>query len=387
VAVVTLLAGGCGERRPTPIRTACRTAGSPARDRSGRVDATLARRLQATLDRVRRQQGVPGAAAAVVVRGCVWVGSSGVADLRTRDPVRAETLFAIGSVTKPFVAALVLELAEEGKLGLDDRLSRWVPEFPGSGGITLRQLLNHTAGTADYVSDGRFLAAERRRGLAARWTPQQLLRYVPERLARPGERWSYSNTNYLLLGLVVERVTGSTVRRQLRLWVLPRALFTRTVVQVEERADGAVAVGFQRRFASSELEPTPNDPYVPSTATATSAWASGNLLASAGDLARAGDRLFRGDVLEAASKREMTRWVKAVLKPAEYGLGLGRERLGGEDVWGHGGDIDGFHADLWHVPRSGVTVVALLNAQAGADSRDKDHLAAQLIEDMRAAAP
>jgi D-alanyl-D-alanine carboxypeptidase len=295
-------------------------------------------------------------------------------------------LFEIGSVTKTFVAALVLKLAEDGVLGLDDRLSRWVPEFPGGRRITLRQLLNHTAGTADFVTDGRFLAAQRRRGLAAAWTPQQLLRYVPESLAKPGERWSYSNANYLLLGLAIERATHSTVGRELHGRVLPRATFDRIVFQGEERPRGAVAIGYHQLHGGPALESTPNNPLVPSTSEATTAWASGNLLASAGDLARAGDRLFRGELLSARSQREMTDWVKA-LEPPEYGLGLARDELAGEEVWGHSGDIVGFHADLWYLPNSQVTVAALINHQAGAESPDKQRLAESLISDLRALGP
>ena len=386
VGVAALLVAGCGERsHPTP--TGCGPSRAPAPDRPRGVEAAAAARLQGTLDRVRREQELPGAAAAVVLGECLWVGVSGLANVGTREPVRSTTLFAVASVTKPFVAALVLKLAEEGMLGLDDRLSRWVPGFPGSRGITLRQLLNHTAGTADFVTDGRFLAAQHRRGLAAGWTPQQLLRYVPEPLARPGERWSYSNTNYLLLGLVIERATHSTLGRELHRRLLPRAALDRIVFQGEERPRGDVAVGYRQFNADLELEPTPNNPYVPSTTEATSAWASGNLLASAGDLARAGNGLFRDDLLSARSRQEMTQWVKAVFKPPEYGLGLGHDELAGEEVWGHSGDISGFHAELWYVPRIGVTVVALVNYQAGPESRDKDRLAEQLVKDMRALRP
>ena len=185
VGASALLMAGCGERsHPTP--TACEPSRAPAPDRPRGVDAAAATRLQGTLDRVRREQELPGAAAAVVVGECEWVGVSGLANVGTREAVRSTTLFAVASVTKPFVAALVLKLAEEGVLGLDDRLSRWVPGFPGSRGITLRQLLNHTSGTADFATDGRFLAAQRRRGLAAGWTPQQLLRYVPAAVGQAG---------------------------------------------------------------------------------------------------------------------------------------------------------------------------------------------------------
>jgi D-alanyl-D-alanine carboxypeptidase len=308
----------------------------------GHAEPPLAARLQQTLDRERATQDVPGAAAAVVAGGrVVWVGVSGLADVRRRVPVRRTTRFAIGSVTKPFVAGLVVQLAASGVLGLDDPLSRWVPHFPGARRVTLRQLLNHTSGLDDYVTDGRFLAAERRRGSEYEWAPRQLLSYVPSPLAAPGERWNYSNANYLLLGLVVERATHRRIGSQ-----LPHAF----VFQPQERPAGDVAVGYL------DGRPSRNDPFVPNRETASSAWASGNLLASVGDLARLGEALLR-----AAPRRGMTGWVKASGDPPEYGRGLGHIRLAGRDAWGHSGDIYGFHADLWHLPSSDVTVVALLN--------------------------
>jgi D-alanyl-D-alanine carboxypeptidase len=211
-------------------------------------------------------------------------------------------------------------------------------------------------------------------------------RYVPEPLAKPGERWHYSNTNYLLLGLAIERATDSTVGRELHRRLLPRATFDRILFQGEERPRGAVAVGYQELDGDPELESTRNNPYVPSTAEATITWASGNVLASAYDLARAGDRLFCGELLSARSRREMTHWVKA-LEPPEYGLGLARDELAGEEVWGHSGDVVGFHADLWHLPRSRVTVAALTNYQAGGESPDERRLAEKLISDTRALGP
>jgi D-alanyl-D-alanine carboxypeptidase len=307
-----------------------------------RAEPPLAARLQGTLDRDRAAQGIPGVAAAVVAGGrVVWVGVSGLADVRRRVPVRRDTRFAIGSVTKPFVAGLVVRLAANGLLRLDDPLSRWVPHFPGARQITLRQLLDHTSGLDDYVTDGRFLAAERRRGPESEWAPRQLLRYVPSPLAAPGERWNYSNANYLLLGLVVERATHRRLGPQ-----LPRAF----VFQPQERPAGDVAVGYLDGRASR------NDPFVPSREAASSAWASGNLLAGAGDLARVGDALLRE-----AHRRKMTQWVKASGDPPEYGLGLMHIRLAGRDAWGHSGDIYGFHADLWHLPSADLTAVVLVN--------------------------
>jgi D-alanyl-D-alanine carboxypeptidase len=316
----------------------------------GSPEPPLAARLQRTLDRERAAQQIPGAAAALVVRGrVVWVGASGLADVRRRVPVSPETQFAIGSVTKPFVAGLVVQLAADGVLNLDDPLSRWVPRFPGARGITLRQLLDHTSGLDDFVTDGRFLAAERRRGLGYEWTPRQLLRYVSSPLAAPGERWSYSNANYVLLGLAVERATGRRLSRQ-----VPDAL----VFQPQERPAGPVAVGYL------DGRPSPNDPFVPSRESASSAWAAGNLLASAGELARVGDALLR-----AAPRRGMTRWVESFGDAREYGLGLMHIRLTGLEAWGHTGDIDGFHGDLWYLPAADMTVATLVNRELRDDRR------------------
>ena len=351
IAAVGLLAAGCSDS-PTD-----------AGDRE-QVTRQLRARLQATVDRVRSEQRIPGAAAAVVLPGRdVWTGTSGLADVERRTPVRADTVFAIGSVTKPFVAALVLKLNQSGALSLDDHVDRWVPRVRGGEQITLQQLLNHTSGMDDYVTDGRFLTAQRRRGLDAAWTPDQLLRYTPSALAKPGERWNYSNANFLIAALAVERATRSALGLQLRRLVLPRRSHDQFVVQDIERPRGPVAVGYRHLDADATLDPTPNNPYVPSTSEATGAWGSGNLLASAEDLARAGDHLFRGRMLDDHSRREMTNWVDAIA-PGGYGLGLAREKLAGEEAWGHSGDITGFHADLWHLPRSGITVAALTNQQS-----------------------
>ena len=244
-----------------------------------RAEPPLAARLQQTLDRERAVQHIPGAAAAVVAGGrVVWVGASGLADVRRRAPVHRDTPFAIGSVTKPFVAGLVVRLAAAGVLDLDDPLSRWVPRFPGARRITLRGLLDQTSGLDDYVTDGRFLAAERRRGPEFEWAPRELLRYVPSPLAAPGAHWNYSNANYLLLGLVVERATHRRIGPQ-----LPNAF----VFQPQQRPADDAAVGY------FDGRPSRNNPFVPSRETASSAWASGNLLASAGDFARVGDALLR----------------------------------------------------------------------------------------------
>lgn len=376
VAVAVGCGGSSSQHQPADRRDR-----SPARGQAGGFDPVLSSRLQETLDRVRTDQGIPGASAAVLIPGeGIWTGNSGEADTRTHRPVTDRTLFAAGSITKTFVAALMLKLAERDVLDLDDHLSRWVPEFPNSRSIRLRQLLNHTSGTSNFTDEPAFAKAQQRNPNAA-WTPRRTLRYAQHPYSAPGEGWSYSNTNYILAGLVIKRATRSTVARELHRRLLPRPEFRRILLQGDERPRGPVAVGYQNLDQDSDLEHTPNNSYVPSKSEATAAWTAGGMLATAEGLARAGDGLFRGSLLTDASRREMTRFVSTdTREPPEYGLGLAHLDLGGEQVWAHNGNILGFHADLAYMPKQHATVAALNNYQQ--DGPGQDVLIDRLISDV-----
>ena len=368
VAVAAVAGAGCGGAAKHQVAPTPTSAGSSA---GGQVDRALAARLQHALDTGRESLQVPGAAAAVVMRdGGLWVGTSGVADRQTRRRVTPDTMFAVASVTKTLTAAVVLKLAEEHVLALDDRLARWVPDFPNADRITLRQLLNHTAGTRDFVTVAAFQRAAMRAGPRRVWRPRRTLRYATDPLGSPGAQWSYSNTDYLLLGLVVERATHSPFAAQLHR-LLPRRAFPRLVFQRPERPTGSVATGYMDIDGDLTDEGFEPDPLIPTTAEATIPWAGGSVAASAGDLARALHGILAGDLLTPASRDAMTSWVKTDFGgnspdgPPEYGLGLAREQLAGQDAWGHNGDTVGFHAEAWYLPDARVTLIALANRQAG----------------------
>lgn len=335
------------------------------------------------VERNRAEVGIPGVAVAVALPdGRTLTVNAGVADRRARRPVTDDTLFAIGSVTKPFTAALLLRLAERGALRLDDPVRRWVPRFRWADGITVRNLLAMRSGLPNFTDDPDWRAAQDRSAGRA-WTPARTLRYTGPATAPPGQRWEYSNTNYVLAGLVAERAAGTDYARALRREVLDRRAFPRTVVQPEERPGGPVAVGYRRRRRGAPLDRTPNDGYVPGTTIASTAWSAGGMLASARDLARAAQRLFRGDGLSPSARAEMTRFAATGHDPPpQYGLGLARSVLGGEEVWTHGGDIDGFHADLAYLPRRGATIAALTNLEVGSPGREAliKHLVAAVAQ-------
>ena len=162
----------------------------------------------------------------------VRAGAAGYANLRTKERMRVDHAFRVGSITKTFVATVVLQLAAEGTLGLDDALERWLPGLVANGqAITLRQLLNHTSGIYNYTDDqalNRTLIRNPRRVL----TPVELVAVATKHGPNfdPGKRWSYSNTGYILLGLVIEKATATSLEQELRERIFEPLALTRTTL-------------------------------------------------------------------------------------------------------------------------------------------------------------
>jgi D-alanyl-D-alanine carboxypeptidase len=255
-----------------------------------------------------------------------------------------------------------------------------VPEYESTGAITLRDLLAMRSGLPNFTDNPRFTAAQHRSPRRT-WTPARTLIYAGPPTSAPGEEREYSNTNYTLLGLAIERATGMSLARARRADLLDRRAFARIAMQPDERPRGSVAVGYQVPDDGGEPEPTPNNGYVPSRTEATTAWPAGAMLASARDLARAGHGVFAGDLISAEARRQMTRFTPTDHEtPREYGLGLALGDLGGQEVWGHSGDITGFHADLVHLPKHGVTIAAVHNLQHG--QQGQEALVEELIFDV-----
>jgi D-alanyl-D-alanine carboxypeptidase len=329
------------------------------------------------------EAGAPGAVALVRTGQGTWQGASGLGDLGAKRPARAGDRFRIGSVTKSFVATVVLQLVGEGRLRLDDRLQRWLPgAVPGGQRITIRQLLNHTSGLANYTDDllQRLTAMPTRQAYqemaARRFTPQALVamatRHGP--VFPPGMEFSYSNTNYILLGLLVERVTGDRLADQLQQRILrPLRLNDTELPSTQPRIRGQYLHGYA----------PPNRTWLPSDGPAglvdvtqanpSWAWAAGAMISSAADLARFYQALLRGRLLGPELLKAMQTTVDVSEQfgvDTGYGLGLMRLELGcGGQVWGHGGEIDGYATVAFTTPDAAHQLVLadnLLPAPGGA---------------------
>jgi D-alanyl-D-alanine carboxypeptidase len=293
--------------------------------------------------------------------------------------VTPRTLFAAGSATKTHLAALVLKLAEDGKLSLDDRLARWVPTFPRSRTITVRQLLNHTAGTKDFgdspalqTAVAGFARAIRNKE-HPRWTPEKTLSFVHGGAGAPGRGWHYSNTDYILLGIIIRAVSRTTVDTALQTRLLGPQQLRDLVLQLDATPRGPPARGYADADGDGTPEPVRGDlSYLPTRVDATIAWTAGGLAATPRGLARATDAIFRKRLLTAASLAQMTRFVDA---SPPYGLGVANEVAAGVELWGHYGEINGFQTEMWYLPEQKATLVTMINFnQGGRDSTIRDSL-------------
>ena len=328
------------------------------------LDAATATALQKTLDLVRSGGQYPGTSAAVVFPdGSIWTGVSGSAVLSPQAPVTTDTLFSIGSISKTFVAALIGRLAQAGTVGLDDPLAKYVADFPNAAKITLRQLLNHTSGIQDLfdaagVSDA-ILAHP-----SAAWTSAQVLARIGKPYFAPGAGYHYSNTNFVLLGLVAEKATGQTVAALVRSMFLEPLGLTHTYLQTEETPQGPEAHGYMA--PASKPRDNSAGTMLPFTAEATAVGFAGAYVSTAGDLGAWADALYRGNVLDQATLASMADVSPTVpYKPRLlYGYGLGLEELtvAGQTAWGHKGWLDGFWSAMEYIPAYHVTVVVLTNA-------------------------
>jgi D-alanyl-D-alanine carboxypeptidase len=306
--------------------------------------------LQWAIDRV-HAAGVPGVLAAARDGGESWRGAAGVADLGTGRPIRPYYRHRIGSVTKTFVATAVLHLVAAGKVDLDAPIATYLPSLvPGARGraVTVRMLLNHTSGINDYdhviyASLARLSLADLERNRFRTFQPEELVRIglAQPATGAPGQRWAYANTNYVVAGLLIEKVTGLSMER----YVTQRVI----------RPAGLRHTYFPGRFpvilgphskAYEDLFGYAVPPGEFSVYNYSSLWAAGDLVSTMDDVTRLLQALLGGRLLPSAQLAEMKRTVP-ILDPegnpiGAYGLGLTVIDAGPcGRLWGHDGTVFG----------------------------------------------
>lgn len=319
------------------------------------------RGLQGLVDSLARAHDLPGLVVAVRRAGEEpSVVASGRAELANGRPMTPLDRFRVGSVTKSMVATVILQLADENHLSLDDSVARFLPGIlPEADRLTLRQLLNHTSGIGDYVNDPGFIDAVFAQPSRV-WSPQQLIAIADAmpRTFTPGAagRWEYSNTNYILLGLIAEAVGGEPIGTLLRRRVFEPLGMTATYYGTETSLVAPFAQGYVDLNGIDDFA-------VGTLVSPSAAGAAGAVVSTAGDLLRLVEALAAGDLVSPASHAARLTTVPAsrVRLPGEsfdfeYGLGV----LVGDGWIGHDGAIPGYEAEAY--AKAGVgSLVVLVN--------------------------
>ena len=303
--------------------------------------------------------GVPGVVVLSRRGGRVVRVVSGLANVRTGLPMRPLDRFRAGSLTKTYVATVVLQLAGEGKLSLGDTVERWLPGLvPGGDKITIRQLLNHSSGVPEFDQDPRVLKPYLAGNLHYHWSPQALVRIAlsHKRPFAPGARYSYSNTDYLLVGLIVEAATGRSLAAELAQRIFIPLNLKMTSFQTRPGLVAPYAHGYYVFDKPPATDISGLSPYP---------WAAGAIVANAADIATFYRALLRGKLLHAKELKEMTTTLaegsNTDLPGSRYGLGLESLPLPCGRAWGHGGNFPGYLAYTLTSRDGNRQAVVLLN--------------------------
>jgi D-alanyl-D-alanine carboxypeptidase len=327
-----------------------------------------AAQLAALLGRIRAKAFVPGVSVAMLWDdGRSWLGASGLRDVAGKLPMTTGTSFALASISKTFTGAVVLELVGEGKLALEQSVAPLLPAFHLDPRITVRMLLDHTSGLPDFFF-GKGIDAALQGAPDAAWTPLGAWRYVAAKRPVPGTTWSYSNTNYLLLGELVDAVTGRTLAQQVRTRLLGPLRLGATWYQALEAPRATISTGYRLVATTGggfrAIAVAPASGVMPFRSVITAAGGAGSMASTALDTARWMQAYARGRVLRPALQRAMLGdLMRTVLRRAAvpYGLGIEETLLAGHPAIGHAGRYLGYRTVVRYLPDLGITIAVLTN--------------------------
>ncbi|RZA32662.1 MAG: serine hydrolase [Lysobacteraceae bacterium] len=327
----------------------------PAKAATPASPAELADYAQTLLQTAYPDSDQPGVAI-LVARGdqVLYRGARGAASIELGVPLSPDQVFRLGSITKQFAAAGVLKLAEDGKLSLDDPLTRFVPGYPGGDKVTVRMLLNHTSGIRSYTDMPGVMEGPIQKTVT---TAQLIDTFKAEKPDfAPGQGWHYNNSGYVLVGAVIEAASGMPWHAYLK-----QSLFDPLGLRHTGYGDESLGLipGHVTGYTLA------NDKWAAAQYLSMSQpHAAGALVSTVDDLLRWNRALHEGKVLKDASYRQM---ITPVGKAAaeKYGFGIVHEQLRGQDMLQHGGGIFGFSTYLLYLPAEDVTAAVLYNADSG----------------------
>ncbi|GIF96795.1 D-Ala-D-Ala carboxypeptidase [Catellatospora citrea] len=394
LVAVTAFAGACGY-----------TIGEPATWRTPAPTPAYAAQLQTTLQNIINDMRVPGAVVMITSpeKGD-WTQTFGTRTVDGGGPVTVGDRFRIGSNTKTMTGTVLLQLVQEGKIGLDDPVSKYRPEVPDGDAITIAQLLDMRSGLYNYSEDEQFNAQLDSDPLRV-WKPEELLAIAFAKPAyfAPGAGFHYSNTNLILAGLIVEQLTGRSLQDEFQQRIFGPLGLGETLLPGPTDAD--IPAPHPQGYMFGTNVSTLADPALPPAEQAAAddgtllpkdvtvgnpswAWAAGAAISTAADLTRYATALVSGGLLDAKTQQMRLDSIQPIQTPApfEVGYGLALVRFG--PLYGHDGQIPGFNSFMAHDPVRKDTVIVLTSLFAGPDGKQPaNELAMAIIQALYGIAP
>ena len=370
IAFLALFGVGVGEPAPP---------GRPAIAAPARSDPALGRlreSVKVKLDELRSSAAFPGVTVGFVLPdGASASVSSGLADIEKKTQMKPADRMLAGSIGKTFVAAVMLQLVQEGKVNLDRKIEHWFAaeswfnRLPNANDITLRMLMNHSSGISEHVLHKDFIAAMKRDPDRV-WKPEELITYILDTkpLFPAGRGWSYADTNYILVGMIFERVTGKTVYGEVERRILEPLKLAETLPS-DRRVISKVITGYSM----------PNSPFGIEGRVIVDGkflfnpqmeWTGGGFASTAEDLARWAKALYEGKVLKKDVLDQMLNGVEAregrgsgegnkyglacQIRPSEWGVS-----------YGHGGWFPGYRSEMEYFPEHRIAIAVQFNTDDG----------------------
>lgn len=322
------------------------------------IDSSLLnQQLQNILDIAVVDTGATGAVLSVKSPSFQWTGSSGFSNRETKTAMAPTDMLRLASMTKSFVSVVVQKLSEEGKFDLDDKIQQYLPaaivdRISHGSEVTIRQLLNMTSGIYSYTEIDNYNDEVERNPYRLPWTPEEILTYVYSEKAvfSPGEGWEYSNTNYILLDMLVKEVSSTSLASEMRRIIHNPLGLSNTFMEIQEPRDGGFGGLIVRGYENDGEDVTEIQDAL--------GLGDGGLISDGEGVVKFLQGLFVDKVLLSTNSLNQMR---SFHSNEDYGLGLERRKTHFGEAWGHSGGSSGFEGDMLYLPESEVIFVCLTN--------------------------
>jgi len=323
-------------------------------------DSTYSAMLQSKIEALKVSYGLKGISAAAYVPGQgLWLGASGISS--ETENVNTDMLFSSGSITKNFMSALILQLAEADSLNLDDPIGNWLPVFVNiNNAVTIRQLLDHSSGIYSVTDNPAFSAAINS-NLNRIWTAEEILNsgLVLTPYFAPGTSWHYSNTNYIIIAYIINKIMHTDISEQLHARFFTPLNMNESFFEVQD----TITLPYAHNWVDLNGDGILDDAsFVPTTAIYSATVGAGGVTSRPENLVKWQRALYSGNILNQTSLNQMLTFRNAVISGANgYGLGTMRYSINGVNCFGHGGNLFGYTAVMIYNPQDSISIAIMMN--------------------------